>query len=134
MDMWPEAVTGRLAEPLHLTNAQPQAQQQQKKQITLPAAAGNPFASQYDTRLLVVLNIQNVTRGSLCVLFCLKSKNCNQVHQPRSRILIKDYEYGDNCNELHVSLKRIPRHNTNLLISIFSPLLKVYSLVIDFHK
>lgn len=45
--MWPEAVTGRLAEPLHLTAAQPLAQQpqpqqqQQKTQITL--AAGKPL-------------------------------------------------------------------------------------------
>lgn len=45
MDMWPEAVTGKLAEPLHLTAAQPlaqqQQQQQQKTQITL--AAGKPL-------------------------------------------------------------------------------------------
>lgn len=42
MDMWPEAVTGKLAEPLHLTAAQPLAQQQQQKtQITL--AAGKPL-------------------------------------------------------------------------------------------
>lgn len=34
MDMWPKAVTGRLAEPLRHTAAQPLAQQQQKTQIT----------------------------------------------------------------------------------------------------
>lgn len=42
MDMWPEAVTSRLAEPLHHTAAQPLAQQQQQKtQITL--APGKPL-------------------------------------------------------------------------------------------
>lgn len=67
--MWPEAVTGRLAEPLHLTAAQPLAQQQQK---TSDHKAVNSrqtfFARQYDTRLLVVLQIlQNLTCSTLCL-------------------------------------------------------------------
>lgn len=44
MDMWPEAATGRLAESLHLTAAQPLTQQQQQTHITL--VAEKPFSCQ----------------------------------------------------------------------------------------